>query len=117
MSYRADKQLSTDIFMYEQVHNMMQVWPGKLSELQLPVQNPARVVPCTSMSYKDRCIESGENQFHLLLHQTDRQTDGRTDRRTDGRTDGQTQAIAIPLGHTGRGVKTVLILKDAPGHG
>ena len=32
----------TDIFQYEQTHNMMQVWTGKLSELQLPVQNPAR---------------------------------------------------------------------------
>ena len=29
----------TDIFQYEQTHNIMQVWPGKLSELQLPVQN------------------------------------------------------------------------------
>ena len=32
----------------------MQVWTGKLSELQLPVQNPAREGACTSMSYKDR---------------------------------------------------------------
>ena len=41
----------TDIFQYEQTHNMMQVWTGKLSELQLPVQNPAREGACTSMSY------------------------------------------------------------------
>ena len=46
----------TDVFMYEQVHNMMQVWPGKLSERQLPVRNPAREGTCTSMSYKDSCI-------------------------------------------------------------
>ena len=37
----------------------MQVWTGKLSELQLPVQNPAREGTCTSMSYWDRCVESG----------------------------------------------------------
>ena len=43
--------LQTDIFQYEQTHNMMQVWTGKLSELQLPVQNPAREGACTSMSY------------------------------------------------------------------
>ena len=48
----------TDISQYEQTHNMMQVWTGKLSELQLPVQNPAREGACTSMSYKDRCVES-----------------------------------------------------------
>ena len=60
----------TDISQYEQTHNMMQVWMGKLSELQLPVQNPARDGACTSMSYWDR--------------QTDRQTDGQTDRQTDG---------------------------------
>ena len=41
----------TDIFQYEQTHNMMQVWTGKLSELQLPEQNPAREGACTSMSY------------------------------------------------------------------
>ena len=41
----------TDVFQYEQTHNMMQVWTGKLSELQLPVQNPAREGACTSMSY------------------------------------------------------------------
>ena len=41
----------TDISQYEQTHNMMQVWTGKLSELQLPVQNPAREGACTSMSY------------------------------------------------------------------
>ena len=40
-----------DIFQYEQTHNMMQVWTGKLSELQLPVQNSAREAACTSMSY------------------------------------------------------------------
>ena len=40
-----------DIFQYEQTHNMMQVWTGKLSELQLPVQNPAQEGACTSMSY------------------------------------------------------------------
>ena len=34
-----------------QTHNMMQVWMGKLSELQLPVQNPAREVACTSMQH------------------------------------------------------------------
>ena len=31
-----DRQM--DIFQYEQTHNMSQVWKGKLSELQLPVQ-------------------------------------------------------------------------------
>ena len=41
----------TDISLYEQTHNMMQVWTGKLSELQLPVQNPAREGACTSISY------------------------------------------------------------------
>ena len=41
----------TDISQYEQTHNMMQVWMGKLSELQLSVQNPARKGACTSMSY------------------------------------------------------------------
>ena len=41
----------TDIFPYEQTHNMMQFWTGKLSELQLPVQNPAQEGACTSMSY------------------------------------------------------------------
>ena len=51
MSYRADKGKFTDISQYEQTHNMMQVWTGKLSELQLPVQNPAREGACTSMSY------------------------------------------------------------------
>ena len=44
-------QALTDVFQYEQTHNMMQVWTGKLSELQLPVQNPAREGACTSMSY------------------------------------------------------------------
>ena len=29
----------SDVFQYEQTHNMMQVWTGKLGELQLPVQN------------------------------------------------------------------------------
>ena len=43
--------LTADVFQYEQTHNMMQVWTGKLSELQLPVQNPAREGACTSMSY------------------------------------------------------------------
>ena len=43
--WRTDRQ--TDIFQYEQTHNMMQVWTGKLSELQLPVQNPAREGSCT----------------------------------------------------------------------
>ena len=33
---RTDKR--TDVFQYEQTHNMMQVWTGKLSELQLPVR-------------------------------------------------------------------------------
>ena len=55
MSYRADNVKFTegqmDVFQYEQTHNMMQVWTGKLSELQLPVQNPAREGACTSMSY------------------------------------------------------------------
>ena len=46
---RTDGQ--TDVFQYEQTHNMVQVWTGKLSELQLPVQNPAREGACTSMSY------------------------------------------------------------------
>ena len=41
----------TDVFQYEQTHNKMQVWTGKLSELQLPVQNPAQEGACTSMSY------------------------------------------------------------------
>ena len=41
----------TDVFQYEQTHNMMQVWTGKLSEPQLPVQNPAQEGACTSMSY------------------------------------------------------------------
>ena len=31
-----------DVSQYEQTHNMMQVWTGELSELQLPVQNPDR---------------------------------------------------------------------------
>ena len=31
-----------DVSQYEQTHHMMQVWTGKLSKLQLPVQNPAR---------------------------------------------------------------------------
>ena len=43
---------------------------------------------------------------------TDRQTDGRTDGQTDGRTDGQTQATTIPLGHTGRGVKTFRVINN-----
>ena len=30
----------TDISQYEQTHNMMQVWMGKLSEFQLPAKNP-----------------------------------------------------------------------------
>ena len=33
---RTDRR--TDVSQYEQTHNMMQVWMGKLSELQLPVQ-------------------------------------------------------------------------------
>ena len=33
---RTDRR--TDVSQYEQTHNMMQVWTGKLSELQLPVQ-------------------------------------------------------------------------------
>ena len=41
----------TDVSQYEQTHNMMQVRTGKLSELQLPVQNPAREGACTSISY------------------------------------------------------------------
>ena len=51
--WQTDRQRDglTDIFQYEQTHNMMQVWTGKLSELQLPVQNPAREGACTSMSY------------------------------------------------------------------
>ena len=61
MSYRVDKlgdgwtdwltDELTDVSQYEQTHSMMQVWTGKLSELQLPVQNPAREGACTSMSY------------------------------------------------------------------
>ena len=47
--WRTDGQ--TDIFQYEQTHTMMQVWTGKLSQLQLPVQNPAREGACKSMSY------------------------------------------------------------------
>ena len=46
---RTDRR--TDVSQYEQTHNMMPVWTGKLSELQLPVQNPAREGACTSMSY------------------------------------------------------------------
>ena len=30
-----------DVSQYEQTRNMMQIWTGKLSELQLPRQNPA----------------------------------------------------------------------------
>ena len=30
-----------DVSQYEQTRNMMQIWTGKLSELQLPGQNPA----------------------------------------------------------------------------
>ena len=37
---RTDRR--TDVFQYEQTHNMMQVWTGKLSELQLPVQRTDR---------------------------------------------------------------------------
>ena len=45
------KRFCPQTSQYEQTHNMMQVWTGKLSELQLPVQNPAREGACTSMSY------------------------------------------------------------------
>ena len=45
----------------------MQVWTGKLSELQLPVQNPAQEVPCTSMSYKDRRVESGRISVPFII--------------------------------------------------
>ena len=34
-------QALTDVFQYEQTHNMMQVWTGKLNEIQLPVQKPS----------------------------------------------------------------------------
>ena len=44
-------QVSNRRLWYEQTHKMMQVCTGKPSELQLPVQNPAREGPCTSMSY------------------------------------------------------------------
>ena len=49
----ADRQTDGRLLVWtnEQTHNMMQVWTGKLSELQLPVQNPAREGACTSMSY------------------------------------------------------------------
>ena len=30
-----------DVFQYEQTHNVIQVWMGKLSELQLPAQKPS----------------------------------------------------------------------------
>ena len=46
---RTDRRM--DISWYEQTHNIMQVWTGKLSELQLPAQCPAREGACTSMSY------------------------------------------------------------------
>ena len=50
---RTDGQ--TDISQYEQTHNMMQVWTGKLSELQLPVQNPAREGACTDGQRDGHC--------------------------------------------------------------
>ena len=46
-----------DVFQYEQNHNIMQVWTGKFSELQLPVQKLVQEGACTRMSYQDRCIE------------------------------------------------------------
>ena len=47
-----------DVFQYEETQNMIQVWRGKLSELQLPIQNPAQDGAWTNMLYQDRYVES-----------------------------------------------------------
>ena len=55
-------QALTDVFQYEQTHNMMQVWTGKLSELQLPVQNPARTDRKTDgLNQSYSCLVAAKN--------------------------------------------------------
>ena len=58
----------TDGPQYEQTHNVMQVWTGKLSELQLPVQTqPERALAQVCHTRID-ALSPDEYQFHLLLH-------------------------------------------------
>ena len=61
-------QALTHVFQYEQTHNMMQVWTGKLSELQLPVKTqPERALAQVCHTRID-ALSPDEYQFHLLLH-------------------------------------------------
>ena len=61
---------------------MIQVWTGKLSELQLPVQNPAERALAQVCHARTDALSRDEYQFHLLLHRNshDSQADGRTEK-------------------------------------
>ena len=58
----------TSLSKYEQTHNMMQVWAGKLSELQLPVQNPAGRTDGQTEKKKCSmsCLVAAKNRAPLL---------------------------------------------------
>ena len=55
---------------------MMQAWPGKLSELQLPAQKLAwEALAQVSHNWLD-ALSPDKYQFHLLLHRNYRRADG-----------------------------------------
>ena len=76
------------------------IWPWR-SRSNHSTNNPNREPPRSVLSK----VIVRTNNVLRTDGQTDRRTDRQTDRQTDRRTDGQTQATAIPLGHTGWGVK------------
>ena len=68
-------QALTDVFQYEQTHNMMQVWTGKLSELQLPTDGQGETsIPqwhaqgCTGqLTTHLECTGVNFNTAHVLI--------------------------------------------------
>ena len=73
---QTDRDRQTDVFQYEQTHNMMQVWTGKLSELQLPVQNSAREALAQVCHDRIDALSPDEYQFHLLPHRNSHHSGG-----------------------------------------
>ena len=69
-------QALKDVFQYEQTCNVMQVWIGKLSQLQLPVQNPARGALAQVCHTRIDVLNPDEYQFHLLSHQNSHHSQG-----------------------------------------
>ena len=67
-----------DVSQYEQTHNMMQVWTGMLSELQLPERALAQL--CHT---RIDALSLDKHQFHLLLHQNSHHSNGQTDERSE----------------------------------